>query len=39
MDLAGRTGPNESEPEGFRQEADAEEEMESVIDIDINEAE
>ena len=39
MDLAGRTGPNESDPGGFRREADAEEEKESVIDIDVDEAE
>ena len=39
MDLAGRTGPNESDPDGFRQEADTEEEMESEIDVDVDEAE
>ena len=31
--------PNESNPDRFLQEADAEEEMELVIDIDVDEAE
>ena len=39
LDLAGRTGPNESDPDGFQQEADAEEEKESVIDVDVDEVE
>ena len=39
LDLAGQTGPNESDPDGFQREADAEEEMESVIDVDVDEAE
>ena len=39
MDLAGRTGLNESDPDGFRREADVEEEKESVIDVDVDKAE
>ena len=39
LDLAGRTGPNESDPDMFLRGADAEEEMELVIDVDIDEAE